>query len=213
MAKIGYSSIFRHLKVISSICCFIFYLKAAYATSEAPFLKITKDGIYVYSEQTVSIESSPVEHGDMHEYVVVATFGSGASDSDKKLRFTTTYGKYEIYLIDLNGDNSLDVVTRKGVGAGVRARSEFFCFYIQHYDRFWEQLQLPASGYFARTPAGGHWRYELIFGEKVHGKKPVILSAENGNKEAPPITLMFDFSGFKIDTESYIGSHGNETED
>lgn len=78
------------------------------------------------------------------------------SQPDPVLEFESSYGLFELDLVDLTGDGVEEFVLISGQGRGTSARSETLRVFAVRGGRFKQMLELGVSDYFG---SGYRWRY------------------------------------------------------
>ena len=113
-------------------------------------------------EVTISIRHSPAKYGNgwPEDYILLNFDFADADEPDCALHFHSSYGGFEMDLVDLDGDGSEEVVLVKGEGRGTSARSESLNVYRLNGGIMALVVSTPLSGY---AGSGHWWQYDCQY--------------------------------------------------
>ena len=118
----------------------------------------------------VTIESRPSKTGFIGESYLLKVYGHGHL---VKFPFDTTYGNFRVWIDNLTGGQSPEVILVASRGRGTSANAYFLDIYHQQPPGLVKVYEMQISGYFG---PGDIWRYEVNFERRQNNVDFITLT-------------------------------------
>ena len=153
-------------------------LSIAFAVPPASLLRVESPGSYKIGQGLLAGSLIEVAVDESHrndtwpeEWLILTV-----KDSSKRIlgsrSFYSSYGKFRIDIIDLDGDHVPEFLFVVGNGRGTSTREEVLL--VTHFiaGHFQQVASLPVSGFYG---PGSEWRYSMAYREFKTGRSPELV--------------------------------------